>query len=419
MTIDGFLSRLASLSDSSAEHPFLPPVFTIADAGPFPLKQHIKPDGHTLDGELLLSFDSLSVAPVILGAVQSGSDKRHFSVTLEPASLRGKYQLYYNECAQVTLDTGGFMAPLPAEGEETGEMTEEKYWRLVQLEKERAQLNQSANGRVLVNEYNEHNDVYHQVFTENEQLRKFWHQDGASDEMGEHTSEALKSGAVINPPDGQFGAKGVSYNSNAFAQQLNLWAACLTNHKEAAEAALKFSDTVDLTGNTQTVTVPLTGEQVHASVYAEGRAVNPAESSAKVQALHTALCNIVVNKVATDSDIQVCHGQGYVMDLETQQRLQEIYQASLRAQDPMQRVALSSECFEIALPQSEFNYLLTAQPDGALTLKLLATTLRIPQIPLGPEVGEPVSTRFIRGLLVDRIASGLTRCLREMARQES
>ena len=88
MTIDGFLSRLASLSDSPAEHPFLPPVFTIADAGPFPLKQHIKPDGHTLGGELLLSFDSLSVAPVILGAVQSGSDKRHFSVTLEPASLR-------------------------------------------------------------------------------------------------------------------------------------------------------------------------------------------------------------------------------------------------------------------------------------------------------------------------------------------
>ena len=236
--------------------------------------------------------------------------------------------------------------------------------------------------------------------------------------MGDHTSEALKSGADINPPDGRFGAKGVSYNSNAFAQQLNLWAACLFVYPEAAEAALDFSESVSVTGNTETATVPLTGEQVYASVDAVSRAVNPAQPSAKVQALQTALCNIVINKVATDSDIQICHQQGYVMDLETRQRLQLIYQASLRTQEPKQRVTLSSDSFEIALPQSEFDYVLTEQPDGAMTVKLRSTTLCLPQIPLNSDWVAGVNTRFIRGLLVDRISSQLSRCLRELAKQE-
>ena len=419
MTIDSFLSRLASISDSSIGRPILPPAFSITDAGPFPLKQHIKPDGHPLGGELLLSLDNLTVEPVTLVAVQPGINKRQFNVTLGPASLTGRYQLFYNECAQVTLDTGGLMGALPAESEETGQMTEERYWRLVHLEKERAELNQTANGRLLVGEYNQHNDAYHQVFTENEQLRKFWHEDGASDEMGEHTSAALKSGALINPPEATFGSKGVSYNSNAFSQQLNLFSACLADHPEAAFAALIFNETVTGgTGNSQSTNVALNRSQIFDSVNAASPTTWKAGPSASVRALHSALINIIVNKTASAVDIDICNQQGFVMDAETRQRLQTIYWASLRKHDPKQRVDITSEGFKIALASSEFTYALTEQPDGAVTVKLIATTLKISQIPLTTDLAAEVNTRFIRGLLVDRIASQLTRCLRELARQE-
>ena len=420
MTIDGFLSRLASLSDPSAEHPFLTPVFSIADAGPFPLKQHIKPDGHPLGGELLLSFDHLKVEPVTLVAVQPGSNTGQFNVTLGPASLSGRYQLFYNECAQVTLDTGGLMGALPAESEETGQMTEERYWRLVHLENERAELNQTANGRLLVGEYNQHNDAYHQVFTENEQLRKYWHENGASDEMGEHTSAALKSGAVINPPEATFGSKGISYNSNAFSQQLNLFFACATGYPEAAAAALSFNETVTgETGNSQTTTVALNRSQIFDSVNAASPATWKASPSARVRALQSALINIVINNTASAVDIDICRQQGFVIDPETRQRLQKIYWASLRKHDPKQRVDITDEGFKIALASSAFTYALTEQPDGAVTVKLLGTTLKISQLPLTTELAAEVNTRFIRGLLVDRIASQLTRFLRELAKEDA
>lgn len=418
MNIDQFTSRLVNAYNPSELHSLVPPTFSIAAAGPYPLRQYIKLDDCGKGGELLLSLKDILVAPVTLGFVQSGADKRQLKITLQPSVMTGRYTLFCLEGPEVTLDTGGLMGALSTQNEETPPMTVEQYFRLVQLEKERAQLNQTANGRLLVGEYNQHNDAYHDVFTNNEYLRQYWQQDGASEEMGDHTSEALKSGADINPPDSRFGAKGVSYNSNAFAQQLNLWAACLFVYPEAAEAALEFSESVSVTGNTETATVPLTGQQVYASVDAESRAVNPAQPSAKVQALQTALCNIVINKVATDSDIQICHQQGYVMDLETRQRLQVIYQASLRTQEPKQRVTLSSDSFEIALPQSEFDYVLTEQPDGAMTLKLRTTTLCLPQIPLESDLVAGVNTRFIRGLLVDRISSQLSRCLRELAKQK-
>lgn len=419
MNIDQFTSRLANVHNTSKSHLLIPPTFSITAAGPYPLRQHITLDDGGKGGELLLSFEDVSVTPVTLASVQTGADKRHLKITLQPSVMTGRYTLFCLEGPEVTMDTGGLMGTLPALNEETPPMTVEQYFRFVQLEKERAQLNETANGRLLVGEYNQHNDAYHDVFTNNEQLRKYWQQDGASEEMGDHTSQALKNGAVINPPDNRFGAKGVSYNSNAFAQQLNLWSACFWVYPDAAAAALTFSESVQLTGNTQTATVQFTGEQVHASVNADIQKVNSAESSAKVQALQTALCNIVVNKVATDSDIQICNQHGYVMDLETRQRLQVIYQASLRTQDPKQRVTLSSHSFEIALAQSEFDYVLTEQPDGALTLKLRSTTLCLPQIPLDSDWVADVNTRFIRGLLVDRISSQLSRCLRELSKQES
>lgn len=419
MTIDSFLSRFGSTREPSIEYPILPATFSIADAGPFPLKQHIKPDGHPLGGELLLSFEHLIVEPVTFIAVQPDSHHRQLNVTLGPVSLSGRYQLFYNECAQVTLDTGGLMGALPAESEDTGQMTEARYWQLVQLEQERAELNQTANGRLLVEEYNQHNDAYHQVFTENEQLRKYWHQDDASDEMGEHTCAALKSGAVINPPEATFGSNSVSYNSNAFSQQLNLFFACLADYPEAATAALSFNETVTgETGNSQTTTVALNRSQIFDSVNASSPIKWKAGPSARVRALQDALINIIVKKTASAVDIDICHQQGFVMDPETRQRLQTIYWASLRKHDPKQRVDIISEGFNIDLASSEFTYALTEQPGGALTVKLLATTLNISQIPLPSGVAAEVNTRFIRGLLVDRIASQLTRCLRELARQE-
>lgn len=421
MLLDHFVSSITSPHSTDSLDGVLPPFFSISECGPYSLRHHIDLPGSQIGGELLLSLNELSVTPVSLASVESGFDKRQLKVTLNPAALKGRYELFCLENPRVTMDTGGLLGRLPStNGEAPPEWTEERYFRFVQLEQERANLNETANGRELVGRYNEHNDAYHDVFTQNEQLRKHWEEDGATEEMGIYTSAALKNGSVINPADRGFGSKNASYNSTSFAQSLYLYFACMGGgFEEAGIAALTFKDMIETeTGNTDSETVGLTRSQVYATVNNASRRSRVEGPNAKTLALHSAFSKIVTQETVTDHDIDFFARNGYVMDPETHQRLKAIYQAGVRQRDPKQRIEVSSANFEVNLAQSEFDYVLTEQPDGALTVKLRATTLRIPELPLCTGPASDANTCFIRGLLIDRISSQLTRYLRALARRE-
>lgn len=422
MVIEQFLSRVFSEEGSRELELTLPSAFSIAALGPYPLCQYFKLPESDLGGELQLAFENISFAPVTVAAVRSGPDKGQLKVTLESSVLKGHYQLFCLQSPEVTMDIGGSMGRLSEVLAEEPPMTEARYFRFVQLEQERAHLNQTVNGRLLVDEYNKHNDAYHHVYSTNEFLRKYWDEDGTSEEMGEYTSEALKNGGVVNPKDRGFGTKGVSYNSNAFQQQIMLAMACEgAGYIDAGAAALGFSEVVTETGNTEQKSVELTGQEIYNSVESSSLTLKSMQSSPRTVALMDALKGIATSKTASDTDIEICMQLGYTMDVETCQWLRAVYQGSLSKDSAKPQLALHSDTFEIALARSEFDFVLTEQPDGALTLKLRSSTLIIPEIALlSGSIYEQakVDTRFIRGLLVDRIASQLTRTLRALARQQ-
>nr|WP_314483596.1 hypothetical protein [uncultured Pseudomonas sp.] len=422
MVIENFLSRVISGNGLGALELALPSAFTVAALGPYPLCHYFKLPESDLGGELQLAFKDISFAPVSVAAVESGTDKRQFKVTLNASLLNGRYQLYCLQSPEVTMDTGGLMGRLPAFNAEEPPMTEEQYFRFVQLEQQRNHLNQTANGRLLVDEYNRHNDAYHHVYTTNEFVRLYWEENGTSEEMGEYTSEALKSGDVVNPKDRGFGSEGVSYNSNAFQQQIWLALGCeLAGYVEAGKAALNFSEVVNETGNSSGKSAELTGQEIYNAVESSSLSQKSLQTSPRTVALMAALKSIATSQIASDTDLEFCKQLGYTLDAHMCQRLRAVYQGSLSKDSAKPQLALHSDTFEIALERSEFDYVLTEQPDGALTLKLKSSTFSIPEMGLlSGTVYEQVKadTRFIRGLLVDRIASQLTRTLRALARQQ-
>lgn len=426
MTIKTFISQLVPSDGPSALDYILPRSFSISMCGPYPLRQHIKPENSPSGGELCLSFDNLSVSPVELESIKPGVKGNTVEVRLKASTLRGNYQFFYLESPEVDMDVGGGMGALPIRpnaDEENPTPTEKKYYRLVSAETERAKLNQTANGRLLVDRFNIHNDAYHDVFEANEQLRIYWRKDGTSEAMGDHTSEALKSDAVVNPKDRTFGDKNMSYNANAFQQQLNLWAACLRDFPDAAEAALQFGDEISSsTGNEETATSEMVASRVYETINTTSARMIAAGPSKGVLELQAALINIVANKNTIQSDIDTCASRGYVIDAVTCERLRSIYQASIRNKDPKQRVELRRDSFEVALEPSVLRYQLKEQPDGAVTLDITSSTLSVDDFELGMSMWgaeiEAADTRFIRGLLIDRISSQLTRYLRQVSRQQ-
>lgn len=438
-TIDDFLPKLTAASGPVSLAATLPRQFSVSACGPYPLASHVDIPSNSNGGELLLALNDISVSPVTLLSIVPDHDTRRIVVTLAPMQLNGTYELFGLESAKVQLDTGGLMAPLAsfAMGASTADdndpptITEKQYDQLQQANDQRTQLNQTANGRSLLDMFNQHNDAYNAVFTTNTRLRKYWIGDGATEQMSDYTSQALDTpGMPVNPAitDKSFGTTSQSYNENALAQQLNLYGACYHPYPEAATAALTFQTQVaNATQNTQQNVVPMTAQAVYGAVDKASPA-NQANLLLQTQSLESALSRILDNS-HDDTDLDLCVQHGFIMDAETQARVQSIYAESLRLHDPKRRLPLHSGPFSSSLAQSCFVFALSEQPDGALTLKLQRSNLSVPALDLDSarwqgqagEVGRSRlgSANFIRGILEDRIASQLTRVLRMLASQEA
>lgn len=443
--IDDFLAKLITATGPSSLAATLPEAFSVSASGPYPLAKHVEIPGNPTGGELLLSFDNISVAPIALALIAPDATAKRITVTLKPARLTGTYDLFGLENPKVELDTGGALAPIPGFDDATT-ITEKQYDQLEQANQQRAELHETKNGRALVEMYNQHNDAYNDVFNTNSQLRKAWSAGGATDEMSDYTSDVLKNyeifkkifpggidgnpvfSEVVNPEpmNRTFGSKKQSYNQNAFSQKLNVWAACQKFYPDAGAAVMNFQGMVNTTGNTEKDIVPMTPEAVYQAVNSASEDKARSASTPPTD-LHEALTRIVNNN-HDDADLAVCEAHGFIMDEETQARLQAIHGEALRLHDSQRRLSLQSGPISADLPESQFVFTLTEQPDGALTVKLQRNTLSIPALDLDTsswpgQAGQAGrdrlgSARFIRGILEDRIASQLTRILRTLASQE-
>ena len=171
-----------------------------------------------------------------------------------------------------------------------------------QAREERESLLKGANGQKLIGRYQEHNEIYNKVFlsdTTGQQARRIWRENGATKEMSLDTHKVLSTSeratTPINPrkESRAYGEKGVSYNENAFRQQLmmvtnslladpnaNLMAPPDPNsqYTKASLAAMTFSGAVGETGNSKSEVTELTGDQVHESVES---AQEPAQATAE------------------------------------------------------------------------------------------------------------------------------------------
>ncbi|HEX3406799.1 MAG TPA: hypothetical protein VHS81_06145, partial [Caulobacteraceae bacterium] len=381
--IDTFFAALSSPSGAGSLAGSLPARFEVATAGPFPLAKHVPVPDHPVGGELMIEFEDVSFGPLAITGFQpvAGGDENEseFTVTFGPAQVQGHYELFALETPRIELDTGGAVQPFRAleAGPSDEGVTEKQYDQVMQANAQRTKLNQTANGRAMLSAYDQHNDAYNDVFNSNKQLRTYWAGDGAIAEMSDHTSDALDAGAVINPSDKTFGTKGNTYNGNAFAQQLNVWAACIAaKYNDAASAALNFQKPVNTTGNTKTQVTPMTGDQVFGAV---NSAAPPAvagalQTASEEHALHAPLMRIAQN-THEPAHLELLAEHGAALEPDEVEAIQAIFAEGRRVDDPAARLEIAAGNCAAALTATSFRFRLTRQPDGAITAKLTHATL--------------------------------------------
>jgi hypothetical protein len=278
---------------------------------------------------------------------------------------------------------------------------------------------------LMLSNYDQYNDDYNQVFQTNSTLRATWSVNGATQAMMDHTSAALDTGNIVNPPPSEqtFGAKGVAYNDNALTQQLAVWAACYgAKLVPAANASATFSSSVQSnTGNTAKVTNPMTGDQVY-GVVQTGTAPSNASANgltAELHPTHLALARIVEDNHGED-DLALLAGHG--IDEHKIAMVRAVHAAALHLNEPGRRVPVHQGDAKAETGPTTYRYRLTEQLDGAVTLRLVQSSLRLDDLDLGTggwpneAAGDSAAAAgFVRGILEDRIASALTRTLRRLA----
>jgi len=268
---------------------------TFNDSPSFPLAMNTEmPEGFLFNkGHISFNLSQLGIRSMSQAALESNMrssgdhDATHLTLSFKDITLHGAYTINAKYAPEIELDTAGTMmewndpyfAPAAAGANESDIPDEQKQAYLDQAREQRTRLMDKPNGQKLMEVYNEHNEVYNGAFQGNGLLRRFWKARGATAEMAADTSEAVKNDGVINQKDKRYKNR-LSYNANAFTQQLNVAVASVmaqpgfdiykpieeNKYTSAGLAALSFGKAVNATGNNKSQTTELTSEQVHASV---------------------------------------------------------------------------------------------------------------------------------------------------------
>lgn len=232
---------------------------------------------------------------------QSDPTKGSMEATIRfPANINivGDYVVVATGLAQCALDTAGALSFLPiphglraegVEGAENAPDPVEPYLNAARAQ--RSRLWQTPNGGQMMDKFYDHNEVYNWMFQNNESMQESWVEPANTyfmkqtyEASGKPDSMKVNNG-VYNSPDNANNANdddGMTYNENAFAQQITMSFAALgiaQNPKRvpagftseqfaaAATAASKFgTGPVQSTGNTDEQTTPLTVNEVYGHV---------------------------------------------------------------------------------------------------------------------------------------------------------
>jgi hypothetical protein len=206
---------------------------------------------------------------------ESKDNRRSLTFKLAALELNGHYIVEAKEDPLITMDTAGNLDELSA----APTITDKQYDQLQQARAQRDILDKTANGKVLVDTFNEHNEVYNTIFRNNTALREKWQANGATQEMADHTSDAITNGQAVNPAKSTktFGPQKVGYNENAFQQQNYITMACLfpppgtpqeeiKKYNAAAKAASSFRTKVETLGNNSQNIPSMTSTDVYSHV---------------------------------------------------------------------------------------------------------------------------------------------------------
>ena len=334
---------------------FIPESITPTDTSAYPLARTVQmPQGHKYPSGLLqFSFRDIHCTGMKklrtnLNDYRIKGRKIHMKFTLDALEIKGSYSLDAQNDPEISMDTAGNLMdtprrayiPLPA-GADPAEPTlsdEQQAAYLDQAREQRSTLMNTPNGPELMSVYNEHNEQYNQAFLTNAQLRDVWKADGTTAQMAADTSDALKTGGVINPKDKKY-ANNQSYNANAFKQQMNIAVATVmldenfdpygsdppnpnTPSYKAAMATINFKKAVNTTDNHDANTTEMTSDQVYSSIKKHTGGM-PTSSNDELNRL-------LMQGIQPAGNDEGTEASGQVIDEEDRRRIRLIIESSLR-----------------------------------------------------------------------------------------
>lgn len=210
-------------------------------------------------------------------------DQLACELVFEQIRVNGSYSIEAKYTPEIDIDTAGNLmvmnanpySPAEAGSDEATIPTEEQEGYLNEAREQRTRLMDTNNGQKLMGSYNEHNEIYNDAF-KNPLMARFWKGDGSTAEMAKDTSSAVKNDNVVNKKNKKY-KNGLSYNANAFTQQLNIAVASVMSdpnfnlfkpieenkYTNAGLSAISFGKSVEKTGNNKRNVTELTSEQVH------------------------------------------------------------------------------------------------------------------------------------------------------------
>ncbi|TGL36592.1 hypothetical protein EHQ52_01570 [Leptospira koniambonensis] len=226
------------------------------------------------------------------GVIESEENQKFLKLLLKipKLDLSGNYYVEAKPDPIPEIDTAGNLSDLSEENlrprkgggdSEIGSIDPDKEKWLDQARDQRNRLSSTPNGQKMLITYNQHNETYDEVFKTYPALSTAWQAGGATKEMASDTSQSVEKDTVVNDAKKKYSG-GVTYNGNAFAQQLNVAAACLfadpdfdprtgpppgSKYWDAAKAALTFGKGVGgNTKNTKDNVNEMKPSEVHSTV---------------------------------------------------------------------------------------------------------------------------------------------------------
>lgn len=418
MTLEEFLQVAVSpkgplISDLSSALP-------LKTIGPLPLSRMTDLTDSEIDvpfdsGEIFVELINMSVAPLRTLTVEHKNIRNvpFLKITLAPMVITGGYRLFTVEQPRVNIDTGGNLMPLFIANNDLPPITPEQFAQLQTARSQRSKLKTTTNGQALLANYQKYNDDYDNAFQTNVALRTYWAADGVTAQMAQDTSDAVNAGnQVINSSSKKYGTNNLTYNENAFEQQTYLVSALIFSSPDAAQAASTFQNQVNQsTNNTQNNTVEMNASDVYQHVNGSSTTSRKAMEISDYSN-HTALVRVAKNE-HEDTDLIKLRNSGYHMHERQIQTMQEIYNESVRQNDPKNRAELWHGTISAALPESIFEFSLAEYRDSVIAATLEKKTFSVPDIDIDMAGWKGAagaiaqkrlaSAYFIRGLLRSRI----------------